>query len=130
METQALLNFALAMSLTELIHVMSEMSTVRFKLARLRTYMDGKPFKEPPGNINTRTKSYGVSLAIFVVTAGLSYAFFLWLDLSLRTSLQTIIGLLILSYAIATVGFDQYHVDIEKITKPFKDKITKNNGPK
>lgn len=125
METQLLLNFALALSLNELIHVIAESTNIRVKLKRLATYIAGKPYKELPVNINTRAKSYGISLFIFVVTVGFSYTFFLWLDLSLETGIKTIIALLVASYAITAVIIDQAHVDIEKITKPYKNKVTK-----
>lgn len=126
METQVLLNFALALALNEFIHVISETINVRVKVKRLATYIAGKKAIEVPVNINTRTKSYAISLVIFVVVTGLSYAFFFWLNLSTNVALQTIIGLLIASYAVTAVVLDQYHVDIEKVTKPFKNKVLKN----
>lgn len=126
METQLLINFALALTLNELIHVISESVNIRVKVARLATYIAGKKAKEMPVNINTRSKSYAISLIIFVVVTGMSYAFFMWLDLPLDTALMTIIGLLIASYAFTAVIIDQFHVDIEKVTKPFKNKVLKD----
>ena len=127
MDIRLLLNFALALALTELIHVISESINIRVKVRRLATYMAGNKAQEMPVNVNTRAKSYAISFVVFVFTAFISFFFFMWLDLSLETALKTIIVLLVVSFASSAVIIDQYHVDIEKITKPFKDKVLKND---
>ncbi len=120
---QSLINLMLALAANELIHNVLEVQNMRDKLKRLSTYMAGKSYKEIPLNIDTRLKSYGLSFTIFIVVVGALFAFFSWLSLSPDTAVKTVIVLLVLSYAATAVTVDQFHVDIEKITKPFKKKV-------
>lgn len=120
---QTLINLILALATNELIHNVVEVKGMRDKVSRLSTYIAGKPYKELPLNINTRAKSYAISFCIFIVVVAVLYGFYMWLDLSTDTALKTIVVLLVLSYAATAVTVDQFHVDIEKITKPFKKKV-------
>jgi len=122
---QTLINLILALATNELIHNLAEVKGMRDKVSRLSAYIAGKPYKELPLNIDTRAKSYAISFTIFVVVVGLLYGFYMWLDLSTDTALKTIIALLVLSYAATAVTVDQFHVDIEKVTRPFKNKVKK-----
>ncbi len=117
---QNLLNLALALAANELLHNFLEVKNIREKVARLQTYIDKKPYKELPVNIDTRAKSYGISLISFVLIVAVFYGLFCWLSLELSTGLKVIVGLLVASYIVTAVTVDQYHVDIEKVTKRFK----------
>ena len=117
-----LTNLLLALALNELIHICSELWAVRDKVKRLATYIAGKPYKEIRLKINTRAKSYAISIGIFVVIVSTSYIIISLLHLSAEVAISSSILLLILSYIVAFIGFDRYHVDIEKVTRPFMSK--------
>lgn len=121
MNTQ-LTNLLLALALNELIHVCSELWAVRDKVKRLATYIAGKPYKEMKLNIDTRGKSYAISIGIFLIVVPISYFGISLLHLSAQSAIVASIVLLVLSYVVAFVGFDRYHVDIENITRPFMHK--------
>lgn len=116
---QTLLNLILALALNELVHNAMEVMNMREKLRRLTAYMNNKPYKELPININTRAKSYGISIFAFLVFVLPLWGLFSLIDLSTQTSLRLIIGLLVAAYFVTAITVDQWHVDIEKITKPF-----------
>jgi len=122
---QNLLNLILALSAGELLHNIIEVQNIRHKVTRLHSYIHNKPFKEMKLNINTRSKSYAISLVGFFVFVVPFYIFFNWLSLSLNTSLHTIIVLLIVAYSVTAVLVDQYHIEIEKVTRPFMHKAKK-----
>lgn len=122
---QTLINLVLALATNELIHNVLEVQNMREKVRRLSTYISGKPYKEMPLNIDTRAKSYGISFAIFIVVVSVLFAFYTWLDFSGDTALRILVLLLVVSYAATAVTVDQFHVDIEKVTKPFKKKPKK-----
>lgn len=114
------LSLALALAANELIHNVFEVAGMRRKLTRLAAYIDKRPFKEMRLNINTRTKSYALALVVFLVFVIPLYILFLWLDLDTDTGLRLIIFFLVVSYSVTAVTVDQFHVEIEKITKKFK----------
>lgn len=124
METQLLLNIVLALALNEVIHNLLETMSVRKKVARLSAYINKKPYSEMKLNIDTRLKSYAISLASFLLITFVALVFFMWLDLPADTALVVAALLLVFAYAVTAVSLDQYHVDIEKVTKPFM----KNKG--
>ncbi len=95
---------------------------MREKLRRLSAYMNHKPYKELPININTRTKSYAISVVAFVLFVVPLWGAFTFIDLDTATALKLIIALLVAAYFVTAVMVDKWHVDIEKITKPFKTK--------
>lgn len=119
METQLLLNIVLALAANEVVHALAEVTSARGKVARLSAYINKRSYKEMKLKIDSRLKSYTVSLAMFLVITSIFFAFFLWLDLTTETALATTAVLLVFAYAVLAVGLDQYHVDIEKVTKPF-----------
>ena len=119
---QTLINLMLALAANELIHNILEVQNMREKVKRLAAYIAGKSYKELPININTRLKSYGISFVAFILIVSSLFAFFTWIDLPFDTALKVAIGLLVVSYAVTAVTVDQFHVEIEKVTKPFKNK--------
>lgn len=119
-----LLNLLLAPVTNELIHNAAEIKGMRDKVTRLQAYINGKQPKEMPFNIDTRLKSYGLSLGIFTIAVGVLFAFYTWLDLHPNTAIKLAVGLLIFTYALTAITVDQYHVEIERVTKPFKKKRT------
>jgi hypothetical protein len=121
---QMLLNLVLALAVNELFHNFAEVKNMREKVNRLQCYMQNKPYKEIPLNIDTRAKSYALSFSIFLVVVSLGFGFFTWLDLNSDVALKLIAGLLIVTYALTAITVDQFHVEIEKVTKPFKKKKT------
>lgn len=119
METQLLLSIVLALAVNEVVHALAEVTSTRRKVARLSAYINKQPYQEMKLQIDTRLKAYALSLAIFFVITAVAFVIFLWLDLTTDTALLIAALLLVFAYAITAVGLDQYHVDIEKITKPF-----------
>lgn len=115
-----LINLALALSAGELTHNSIESQTVREKVKRLRAYKENRPYKELPININTRAKSYGISLVGLVLFTAIFYLLFSILNLSTTRALQTIIVILVVAYAVTAIILDKYHVEIEVVTKPYR----------
>ena len=116
---QDLINLILALSVNELIHNALEVINMREKLRRLSAYMNKKTYKELPVKIDTRAKSYGISFIAFFVVVLPLWGIFTLIDLEQTTALKLIAGLLIAAYSVTAITVDQWHVDIEKITKPF-----------
>ncbi|MDQ5886200.1 MAG: hypothetical protein QG628_597 [Patescibacteria group bacterium] len=116
---QSILNLILALSVNELVHNALEVMNMREKLRRLTAYMHKKPYKELPINIDTRAKSYGVSFIAFIVFVLPLWGVFTLIDLDQTLALKLVVALLIAAYFVTAVTVDQWHVDIEKITRPF-----------
>ena len=116
---QDLINLILALSVNELVHNTLEVINMREKLRRLSAYMNKKTYKELPIKIDTRAKSYGVSFFAFLIFVLPLWGIFTVIDLETTMALKLIVGLLVASYAVTAITVDQWHVDIEKITKPF-----------
>ena len=116
---QTLINLILALSVNELVHNAMEVMNMREKLRRLTAYMHKKPYKELPISINTRAKSYGVSLVAFIVFVLPLWGVFTYTDLDQTLALKLTVGLLTAAFFVTAITVDQWHVDIEKITKPF-----------
>ena len=116
---QMLINLAVALAINELIHNVLEIVNIQAKVVRLKTYIAKKPFKEIPVNIDTRAKSYGISIGAFVILVAILYGVVSLFNPDAETALMTIIGLLVVSYFISAVMIDRYHVSIEKVTRPF-----------
>lgn len=119
---QNLINLILALSVNELVHNALEIMNMREKLRRLSAYMHKKPYKELPININTRAKSYGVSFIAFIVFVIPLWGMFTFIDLSQDLALKLIVALLVAAFFVTAITVDKWHVDIEKITKPFMKK--------
>lgn len=119
---QNLINLLLALATNEMVHNVLEVKNMREKLKRLTAYMNKQPYKELPINIDTRLKSYSISLLAFVAFVGPLWLMFSWIDLSENTALKLLVGLLVAAFAATAVTVDKWHVDIEKITRPFMKK--------
>lgn len=119
---QTIINLLLALATNELLHNGLEINNMREKLRRLSAYMNKKSYKELPVNIDTRAKSYTVSFIAFVVFILPLWGVFTLLNLEQSLALKLILSLLVGSYIVTAVVADQWHVDIEKITKPFRKK--------
>lgn len=120
--SQFLINFALALATADLLHNIAEAANVRNKVARLNAYISKQPFTEMKLKIDTRVKSYGISLVSFVVLVGLPLALFSWLNLSISAAFWYIVTVLTISYFALAVLLDKYHVEIERVTRPFMKK--------
>lgn len=121
METQVLIACILALSANNLIHSTVEVQSAKKKVSRLDAYINKKPYKESNIKIDTRIKSYSISFVMFLLITSFFYTLFLFIDIPSKQSLMISIILLVISYAIEAVGFDSFHVEIEKVTNKFKD---------
>lgn len=121
METQVLIACILALSANNLIHSTVEVQSAKKKVSRLDAYINKIPYKESNIKIDTRIKSYSISFVMFLLITSFFYTLFLFIDIPSKQSLMISIILLVISYAIEAVGFDSFHVEIEKVTNKFKD---------
>lgn len=119
---QFLINLTLALVTADLLHNLAEASNVRNKVARLNAYINKQPYAEMKLKIDTRAKSYGISVASFVILGGLSLAVLSLINLSGNAALWYAITVLTLSYFVLAVLLDKYHVEIERVTRPFMKK--------
>ena len=121
---QHLINLALALAAGELVHNVVEAQEVRRKVDWLRLTMAGKSYKDPlPFPIDTRAKSYALSLAGLVGFTAIFYLIFTWINLSANAALWTIVILLLLAYVVIAFLLDKYHVEIGRLTNPLRKKI-------
>lgn len=119
---QFLINLVLAVATTELLHNVVEATNVRNKVARLSAYINKKPYKEMSVKIDTRAKSYGIAAGAFVVLTVIALGIFSLLNLQGNAVLWYLIVVLVLAYAVRSVLLDKYHVEIERVTRPFMKK--------
>lgn len=117
---QTVINLALALSANAVIHTFAEIHNVREKVKRLSSYVDKKPYKEMSVKIDTRAKSYAISLTMFVVFVGVLYGLFSLVSLSSYEAFKIIIALLTVEFFLMAFLLDKYHVEIEQVTKKFK----------
>ncbi|HTB48663.1 MAG TPA: hypothetical protein VK712_01125, partial [Verrucomicrobiae bacterium] len=83
--------------------------------------MAGKPYKDNlPFQIDTRAKSYTLSVLGFLGFTAVFYIVFTFLNLSGSNALKAIIALLVLAYIVLAVILDKYHVEIAAITNPLR----------
>jgi hypothetical protein len=119
---QHLLNLLAALVTNELLHNVLEITSAREKVRRLKAYIEKRPYQEMKLNINTRAKAYGISVTGFFVVVLPLFGLFTWLDLSDTVLIRYAVAVLILTFILTFVLFDKYHVDIEKVTRPFRKK--------
>ncbi len=119
---QFLINLVLALATAELLHNIMEATNVRNKVARLHAYINKLPAKEIPINIDTRPKAYGLTVASFVILVGLSFGVLSLLNLNGNAALWYAVAVLALAFFSLAVLLDKYHVEIERVTRPFKKK--------
>jgi len=123
--THHLINLALALAAGELVHNVIEAQEVRKKVTWLRLSQAGKPYYDRVSfAIDTRMKSYAISLLGLVGFTAVFYGIFELLNLSTAAAIWTIIILLFLAYTLTAVILDRYHVEIAKLTpsKPVRRK--------
>lgn len=119
---QVLINLALALAANEVVHNIAETMNVREKVRRLKAYIDKDSYKEMSVKIDTRAKAYAISVAAFVVVVGVLFGFFSLMNLNGNQALWWLIGMLVVAYFSTAVLLDKYHVDIERVTRPFMKK--------
>ena len=119
---QTLINFVLALAASELLHNLLEIQNMEHKLKRLSTYIAGDVFKEMRFNINTRSKSYFLSIIGFLSFVLPLWLIFTWLSVSPDSALRLTATMLILAYITTALSVDHWHVSMEKITRPFMKK--------
>ncbi|MDB5184150.1 MAG: hypothetical protein JWO07_831 [Candidatus Saccharibacteria bacterium] len=117
--TQFLINLTLALVTADLLHNLSESANVRNKVARLSAYINKKSYTEMKMKIDTRAKSYGLSIAGFVVLTGIPLAVLSFINPHGDGALWYAIIVLFISYFGLAVMLDKYHVEIERVTRPF-----------
>jgi hypothetical protein len=112
-----LIYLVLALAAGELVHNLIESQEVRKKVKWLGLGLTGKPYKDNiPFKIDTRAKSYALSLIGLVITTAIFYLIFSILKLSDHKSLEVVVVLLILAYVVTAVILDKYHVEIARLT--------------
>jgi hypothetical protein len=119
---QFLINLVLALATAELLHNIMEVGNVRRKVARLSAYINKQPYEEMKMKIDTRAKAYGLSVMSFVVLTGVSLGAFSLLNLKGDAVLWY--GVVVLTLAFFSLAYllDRYHVEIERVTRPFMKK--------
>jgi hypothetical protein len=118
---QHLINLTLALAAGELVHNAIESQEVRKKVQWLRLTIASKPYKDNiPFQIDTRAKSYAISLVGLVVITGIFYGIFCLINPSATAAFQLISVLLVLAYLVTAVLLDKYHVEIAAVTRPFR----------
>jgi hypothetical protein len=115
-----LLPLLLALLTQELLHVISEVFSAREKVKRLDAYLLGKTWKEMKLKIDSRPKAMALSLFMLLVLTLPLWGLFSFLDLSIETSVYYAIAVTLITYWIVAIGFDRYHVDIERVTRRYK----------
>lgn len=120
--SQFLINLTLALVTADLLHNLAEASNVRNKVARLSAYINKQPYTEMKMKIDTRPKAYGLAAASFVILTGTSLIIHSFLNLGGDTALWYAIVVLVISYFVLGVLLDKYHVEIERVTRPFMGK--------
>ncbi|MDB5165701.1 MAG: hypothetical protein JWM00_591 [Candidatus Saccharibacteria bacterium] len=119
---QFLINLVLALATVELLHNVMEVSNIRRKVARLNAYITKQPVEEMKMKIDTRPKSYALSFVSFIVLTGVPFGVFSVLNLKGDSALWCVATVLILAYFGLAVLLDKFHVEIERVTRPFMKK--------
>jgi hypothetical protein len=112
-----LISLVLALSAGELVHNFIESQQVRKKVMWLRLVLAGKQYHDSfPIEVDSRAKSYGLSLVGLVVTTAIFYIGFSLFTISINTALIFVTALLVASYVVVAVVLDKYHVEIGTLT--------------
>lgn len=122
---QMLTELAAAVVLAHYLHAFGEMTNVRAKLKRLSDAIAGRPLKPYPININTRLKALGLGSAMYVVLVVVSLIVISAVGFSESFLLRMIVALILVTEVITLIGYDQYHVDIQKLIHKFSKKAGK-----
>lgn len=116
---QHLINLMLALVTNHFLQIISDIMSVREKVKRLDAYINNRPWKEMKFHINTRLKSYSISIVWLILVLIPLYGLFSWLHLSPNGALRFSAIILFLTYYVTFIGFDRYHVEIERVTRKF-----------
>jgi hypothetical protein len=116
-----LAHLVLALVAAETVHALAEMLSARAKVKRLDAYIAGRPYREIPARVDTRPKAYAVGLTVFLVLAGVFFAILSLINALGNTLLIVAAALVLITYFAEFVGFDRFHVEIEAVTRPFKN---------
>ncbi|MCX6806293.1 MAG: hypothetical protein NTY56_02525 [Patescibacteria group bacterium] len=101
------------------IHVCSEAWAANEKVARLSARIEHEQYKEMKIKVDTRIKSYAISVAIMLILVPLFYIGLYLINIGNNVALILSALTLIASYVVGFVWMDKYHVNIEKITRKF-----------
>lgn len=121
-DLQTLANILVAASVTHGMHSLMEPVGMRSKLSRLEAYINKRPWKEMKVNIDTRPKALGIGFGVTAVLFVITLLIVSGIDPQVRTAIILAVGIMALVEFINTISIDRYHVEIEKITKPFMKK--------
>jgi uncharacterized membrane protein (DUF485 family) len=115
---QTLINITLALTASELIQDTIEAQQVRKKVSWLKSALHGVSYKDRlPFKIDSRLKSYAISLLGLIGFTALAYPVFWLLDLSATKAFVLIIAQLLVSYWVTAILLDKYHVEIGTLTE-------------
>jgi predicted permease len=109
----------LALCMNEFVHVCSEAWAANEKVARLSARIEHEQYKEMKIKVDTRLKSYAISIAIMLILVPLFYIGLEFINLGTNAALILSALTLIASYVVGFVWMDKYHVNIEKISRKF-----------
>ena len=120
MDLQTMTNVLVAMTTAHAMHSVLEPWGIHSKVTRLDAYIQGKPVKESPVKVNTRSKALSAGYGLFVVAFLFSYFVTTLMKIEATTAITISVGLIVFIELVNTFTIDSYHVRIEKITKKFK----------
>ncbi len=120
MDTQTLNNILVAVVFAHTLHSLMEPMNIRAKVARLAAYIEKKPAKEIPINIDTRAKGIGLGYSIVVILFLIGFFITSFIDPTTKTAILIAVVAMVVIEIINTVTIDAYHAEIEKVTKRFK----------
>lgn len=119
MNIQTLLQIVAALSITHLLHALLELGNVGAKLRRLRSVVDSRPVPKYRFNADTRPKVYAFGLLLPSVLFLVSYFVLSVRQVPTETCAWISIIVTISLEVINVVGYDRYHIGIEKLIKKF-----------
>lgn len=120
METQTAINLMVAAVAAHSFHSLMEPLNIRAKVARLKAYMDKKPYKEMSLKIDTRAKALGLGYGMFIFLLGAGFLVTNTVDPSAKQAAYFAFVLMVFVELVNTANIDKYHIDIEVLTKRFK----------
>jgi len=116
-----LLHLVLALAATEVLHNYIECQQVRKKLSWLKLTTSGKPYhNDLPFEVDTRLKSYALSLLGLMVFTAAFYGIFSWLKPPATPALVSTAALLLTAHLLVAYLLDKYHVEIGALTNEQK----------
>ncbi len=119
MTTQTLLQIVAALAIAHLIHALVELGNVGAKLRRLASAVAGKDLPTYPVNIDTRLKAYTIGLIAPAVFFLIVYFVISVLGTTVESAAWLSVIALLVIEVVNVVGYDRYHIGIEKLIKKF-----------